>query len=78
MLEKQNKVSVLGSGTIAEGYNGADVAATDDSAGERRRTSTLVGCGTPSAHPDIDVIIVDTKTYKKLPEGHVGEIWITR
>ena len=34
----------------------------------------LVGCGAPSGS---DVLIVDPDTGRALPEGHVGEIWLS-
>ena len=39
-----------------------------------RGARTLVGCG--HVFPNEDVAIVDSQTYKRLPSGEVGEIWV--
>ncbi len=39
-----------------------------------RGARTLVGCG--RVFPNEDVAIVDSQTYKRLPSGEVGEIWV--
>ena len=39
-----------------------------------RGAHTLVGCG--HVFPNEDVAIVDSQTYKRLPSGEVGEIWV--
>ncbi len=41
---------------------------------DTRGARTLVGCG--SVFPNEDVAIVDSQTYKRLPSGEVGEIWV--
>jgi acyl transferase domain-containing protein/acyl-CoA synthetase (AMP-forming)/AMP-acid ligase II/SAM-dependent methyltransferase/acyl carrier protein len=35
----------------------------------------MVGCGQPL--PDLEVRIVDPATTRALPEGHIGEIWVS-
>ncbi|MDX2780709.1 fatty acyl-AMP ligase [Streptomyces caniscabiei] len=40
----------------------------------RDPSRVLVGCGAPSGS---DVLIVDPETGRALPEGHVGEIWLS-
>jgi len=41
---------------------------------DARGARTLVGCG--QVFPNEDVAIVDSQTYKRLPSGEVGEIWV--
>ncbi len=35
----------------------------------------LVGCGEP--HPDQEVVLADPDTFERLPEGRIGEIWVS-
>eukprot|EP00904_Undaria_pinnatifida_P011866 jgi/Undpi1/780/HiC_scaffold_10.g04244.m1 len=40
-------------------------------------TTSMVGCGRPADSEGVDLRIVDTETGLSVPEGNVGEIWVT-
>ncbi|MEU6084912.1 AMP-binding protein [Streptomyces sp. NPDC047108] len=56
-------------GTYATASPGAPVVPTEDT-----RVRPLVAAG--SAVGDTEVAVVDPKTRRRLPDGHVGEIWV--
>ncbi|GAB3109809.1 hypothetical protein GCM10027160_09300 [Streptomyces calidiresistens] len=58
------------SGTFATAVPGAPVMPSDDP-----RTRPLVAVG--GVIGDTGIAVVDPKTRRRLPSGHVGEIWVT-
>ena len=72
-LEEDGTVRVLAAGRVTDDVvctpNSGDGAAAND-------YTHLVGCGFPARNHDVDVIIVDTKSFRVLGEDRVGEIWI--
>jgi acyl-CoA synthetase (AMP-forming)/AMP-acid ligase II len=53
----------------------ADALEQNRYAPAKDRSVSLVSSGAPGL--GIEVLIVDTNTLKQLPEGHVGEIWLS-
>lgn len=49
----------------------------DDDDDDNQNRKEMIGCGYPRKTPDLDLRIVNTDTLEELPDGHVGEIWLS-
>eukprot|EP00752_Nemacystus_decipiens_P001493 g1467.t1 len=76
MLETERKIRPVENKLELWAY-GNDGAGTLGGKDDGVLTTTMVGCGRPGDSAGVDLRIVDTETMAALPEGNVGEIWLT-
>eukprot|EP00903_Cladosiphon_okamuranus_P012305 g11537.t1 len=76
MLETERKIRPVENKLELWAY-GNDGAGTLGGKDDGVLTTTMVGCGRPSESAGVHLRIVDTETLAALPEGNVGEIWVT-
>ncbi|CAM9492519.1 unnamed protein product [Scytosiphon promiscuus] len=76
MLETERKIQPVENKLELWAY-GMDGAGTLGGKDDGVLTTVMVGCGRPGDSAGVDLRIVDTETLSALPEGNVGEIWVT-
>ncbi|CAB1114142.1 unnamed protein product [Ectocarpus sp. CCAP 1310/34] len=76
MLETERKVRPVDNKLELWAY-GMDGAGTVGGKDDGVLTTVVVGCGRPKESDGVDLRIVDTEIHSALPEGNVGEIWVT-